>query len=111
MHRQWNPQRIFRRAVAGLPVVLLAALALSAAHPPGAGTVPHGQAEKNPDSKEKFKPDPKKAKAAYEQGLAAERDQNWAGGYEAYSQAVQWEPKNQEYLMHREMVKGRLIQA
>jgi type II secretory pathway component GspD/PulD (secretin) len=57
------------------------------------------------------KPDAKKAKTAYVRGVAREHDQDWAGAYEAYSQAVEWEPGNREYLLRREVSKGRLIQS
>ena len=57
------------------------------------------------------KPDAKKAKEAYKKGLEAERDKNWQVAYEAYGEAVESAPNDHEYLLRREVVKGRLIQA
>ncbi len=59
----------------------------------------------------KFKPDPKKAKEGCRRGNDAERKQDWGAAYEAYSQAVQWQADNREYVLRREIAKGRLIQA
>jgi hypothetical protein len=58
-----------------------------------------------------FKPDSKKAKEAYRLGVDAEQKQDWPGAYAAYARAVEWEPGNHEYVMRRELAKGRLIQA
>ena len=56
-----------------------------------------------------FALDPKKAKEAYRQGLDAEKRQDWPGAYAAYSRAVDWDPASHDYLLRRELAKGRLI--
>lgn len=58
-----------------------------------------------------FKPDPKQAKRAYKEGLDAEQKQDWQAAYDAYSRAVEWAPKNRQYIFRRELAKGRVIQA
>jgi Bacterial type II and III secretion system protein/FG-GAP-like repeat len=58
-----------------------------------------------------FKPDQKQAKRAWKEGLEAEKKQDWQAAYEAYSQAVEWAPKNKQYVFRRELAKGRLIQT
>jgi hypothetical protein len=57
------------------------------------------------------KPDAKKAKEAYKKGVEAERNKNWQAAYEAYAEALESAPNEHEYLLRREVVKGRLIQA
>jgi type II secretory pathway component GspD/PulD (secretin) len=57
------------------------------------------------------KPDAKKARQAYQQGLRAEQNQDWQTAYEAYSNAGDWAPTEREYLMRLEVVKGRLVQT
>jgi Bacterial type II and III secretion system protein/FG-GAP-like repeat len=59
----------------------------------------------------RFKADAKKAKQAYREGLEAERQQNWPDAYASYSRAVEWAPDHRDYLMRRELAKGRLIQT
>ncbi len=58
-----------------------------------------------------FKRDPKKAKEAYREGGDSEQKQDWAAAYASYSRAVEWDPENHDYLMRRQLAKGRLIQA
>lgn len=57
-----------------------------------------------------FAADAKKAKDAYKQGLRAEQSGNWEPAYDAYSDAVEWAPENQEYFVHREIARSRLVQ-
>ena len=64
-----------------------------------------------PNSAPTTKPDAKKAKEVYKRGIEAERDKNWQAAYEAYAEAVESAPDDHEYLLRREVVKGRLIQA
>ncbi|MGC2330026.1 MAG: FG-GAP-like repeat-containing protein, partial [Candidatus Acidiferrales bacterium] len=56
------------------------------------------------------KSDAKKAKEAYEQGVRAERNEDWDAAYTAYSDAVNYAPNNREYFIHRELAKSRLVQ-
>lgn len=58
-----------------------------------------------------FKPDKKKAKQAYAEGMEEERKQNWAEAYASYSRAVEWATDNREYVMRRELAKSQLIQT
>jgi Flp pilus assembly secretin CpaC len=54
--------------------------------------------------------DAKKAKEAYQQGVRAERNEDWDAAYTAYSDAVNYAPNNREYFIHRELAKSRLVQ-
>jgi type II secretory pathway component GspD/PulD (secretin) len=106
--------RAFRwTLVAALPLLALVA-GLTAAprqqSADGSGPAP-GVNHSPPTLPSNFKPDPKKAKEAYRRGAAAERDEDWQAAYDAYSQAAAWEPQNREYMLRREVSKGRLIQA
>jgi Flp pilus assembly secretin CpaC len=56
------------------------------------------------------KPDAKKAKGAYERGVRADRNEDWDDAYTAYSDAVNYAPKNRDYFIHRELAKSRLVQ-
>ncbi len=56
------------------------------------------------------KPDAKKAKQAYEQGVRAERTEDWDAAYTAYSDAVNYAPNNRDYFIHRELAKSRVVQ-
>jgi hypothetical protein len=56
------------------------------------------------------KPDAKRAKEAYKQGLRAERAKKWQAAYDAYSDAVHWAPENHDYFLHREVAKSRVVQ-
>lgn len=58
-----------------------------------------------------FKPDAKKAKVAYQQGMQAEQQQDWAAAYSAYSDAVNWAPTDREYSLRREIARSRLVQS
>jgi len=111
MRTRGFPRHVFRRGVARLSL-LLSALALAALSLISVHAAPARAAQQSGEaSAAKFKPDPKKAKEAYRRATDAERKQDWAGAYEAYSQAVEWQPDNRDYLMRREVAKGRLIQA
>jgi len=68
-------------------------------------------AAKQADTPRDFKPDAKKAKQAYEDGLRAEKKQDWATAYSSYSDAVSWAPNDREYALHREIARGRLAQT
>ncbi len=56
------------------------------------------------------KPDAKKAKQAYEEGLQAEKKEDWAAAYENYSDAVTWAPASHNYLVRREIARSQLVQ-
>lgn len=57
------------------------------------------------------KPDAKKAKEAYEQGVRAERAQDWQTAYTAYSDAANWAPNERQYSLLREVARSRLVQT
>ncbi len=57
------------------------------------------------------KPDPKKAKEAYQLGVAAEKAGDWQTAYTDYSDAAELSPNSREYVFHREIAKSRLVQA
>ncbi|MGH9713763.1 MAG: FG-GAP-like repeat-containing protein [Candidatus Acidiferrales bacterium] len=58
-----------------------------------------------------FKTDPKKAAEAYKRGIRAEHAGDWEIAYDAYSDAVEWATENQQYFVHREIAKSRLVQT
>jgi hypothetical protein len=57
------------------------------------------------------KPDPKRAKEAYQQGVRAEKVQDWEAAYAAYSDAVNWAPNDRTYFLRREIAKSGLVQT
>ncbi|MGH9735750.1 MAG: FG-GAP-like repeat-containing protein [Candidatus Acidiferrales bacterium] len=83
----------------------------SAARPPQATAVGDNAKQTGSTDDLHFKPDAKQAKRAYREGLDAEQKQNWQAAYDAYSQAVEWAPKDRQYIFRREFAKGRVIQA
>ena len=99
-------QGFLRRCVLRLWAASLAAILLlpARAQSPAAGP---SQSEKTPV----FKPDAKKAKAAYQQGMRAEKAQDWATAYSAYSEAVSWAPSDTEYSLRREIARSQLVQS
>ncbi|MGA7855005.1 MAG: FG-GAP-like repeat-containing protein [Candidatus Acidiferrales bacterium] len=56
------------------------------------------------------KADVKKGKQAYKQGLKLEADGDWQAAYDAYSDAVDWDPSNREYLVRQAVAKGHVVQ-
>ena len=66
---------------------------------------------KESDAVRPFKPDAKKAKRCYEEGVEAERKQDWAVAYSSYSDAVSWAPNDRDYALHKEIARSRLVQA
>jgi len=113
MSRAGNPRSFLRGALLGVSLAVVCAFAL-AARRPGQEAANGGQKE-NPASQTNSatttKPDAKKAKEAYKRGVEAERNKNWQAAYEAYGEAVESAASEHEYLLRREVVKGRLIQA
>src|SRR5208282_4578230 len=55
------------------------------------------------DSTPGVKPDAKKAKAAYQEGIRAEKQQDWDAAYSAYSDAANSDPKHRDYALRREI--------
>lgn len=56
------------------------------------------------------KSDVKKGKQAYKQGVKLETDGDWQAAYDAYSDAVDWDPSNREYLVRQAVAKGHVVQ-
>lgn len=56
------------------------------------------------------KQDVKKGKEAYKQGLKLEQNGDWQAAYDAYSDAVEWDPSSREYLVRQAVAKGQLVQ-
>jgi tetratricopeptide (TPR) repeat protein len=56
------------------------------------------------------KEDVKKGKQAYKQGLKVEQAGDWQAAYDAYSDAVDWDPSNKDYLVHQAVAKGHVVQ-
>ena len=61
-------------------------------------------------AKPKFKPDPKKALAAYNRGLRAEHEGNWQLAYDSYADAANWAPTDVGYFTSMEIAKGHVVQ-
>jgi hypothetical protein len=57
------------------------------------------------------KSDAKKARDAYQQGVRAERAQDWQTAYTAYSDAANWAPNERQYALLREIARSRLVQT
>jgi hypothetical protein len=57
------------------------------------------------------RPDVKKAKAAYQQGNDAERQNDWETAYADYTDAANLAPANREYAVRREIARSRLVQS
>jgi hypothetical protein len=96
--------RAWTRAILG-PVVIAILLA------PIARTQAPAQSPEPASSGKPDKADAKKAKAAYERGTRAERQQDWDAAYTAYTEAANWVPANREYALRREIAKSRLVQS
>ena len=113
MPRLQNFCPIFRGVALALPLGVLVALAAAGPPQQSASSGSNQQAATNavvpPNSG--ISPDPKKAKDAYRRGVTDEHEDEWPAAYEAYSQAVEWEPGNHEYLLRREVAKGHVIQS
>jgi hypothetical protein len=56
------------------------------------------------------KEDVKKGKQACKQGLKVEQAGDWRAAYDAYSDAVDWDPSNKDYLIHQAVAKGHVVQ-
>src|ERR1700751_5150052 len=83
--------------------------------------VPSKQAQKSPSAssnsslEEKLpapprKADVKKGSQAYKQGLKLEDQGDWQAADDAYSDAVDWDPSNREYLVRQAGAKGHVVQ-
>ncbi len=56
------------------------------------------------------KQDVKKGKEAYKQGLKLEQNGDWQAAYDAYSDAVDWDPSSREYLVRQAVAKAQVVQ-
>src|ERR1700691_5235499 len=56
------------------------------------------------------KQDAKKGKEAYKQGQKLEQNGDLQAAYDAYSDAVEWDPSSREYLVRQAVAKGQLVQ-
>ena len=53
--------------------------------------------------------DAKRAKSSYERGVKAEKQDDWVLAFAAYSAAVQQDSRNREYLLRREIARGKVV--
>lgn len=90
--------------------VFSAALVVAAMLVPALAQSPAGEANQS-ETVRAFKPDAKKAKAAYQQGMRAERKEDWGAAYSDYTDAVSWAPNDDEYSLRREIARSRLVQT
>ncbi len=79
--------------------------------PQTAKNPPAAAAGTKPAAVPSVKPDPRKAKQAYDEGVLAEKKQDWATAYENYSDAVRWAPDSRKYVMSRELARSQLVQT
>jgi hypothetical protein len=94
-----------------LIVVALVAPVRPQAVPQMAKKPPAAPAGTKPAAAPSVKPDTRKAKQAHDEGVLAEKKQDWATAYEDYSDAVRWAPDNRKYLMSRELARSQLVQT
>ncbi len=109
-----RPRLRIRRAAFPFIVATCAVLGLSSLFAAGAQVKPSASTSgggRPSAAAPAIKPDLKKAKSAYQQGLQAEQKQDWQAAYEAYTNAVNWAPDDRDYLLRLELVKSRLIQT
>src|ERR1700734_1816817 len=95
---------------------IIAAAALIACIVAPTGGAPRPQDSKQQPSTETAparpaKPDPRKAKDAYQLGVLAEKANDWQTAYTYYSDAADYSPDTHEYLLRREIAKSRLVQV
>jgi hypothetical protein len=114
------PARIFIAALVALPVFLSAPVAFARPQDEAPYTTPRKvqkpAAPSSPSPLEEKLPSPprkadlKKGKQAYKQGLKLEDQGDWQAAYDAYSDAVDWDPSNREYLVRQAVAKGHVVQ-
>src|SRR6202050_3398019 len=56
------------------------------------------------------KQDVKKGKEAYKQGQKLEQNGDWQAAYDAYCDAVEWDPSSREYLVRQAVAKSQVVQ-
>ncbi|MFY9690199.1 MAG: FG-GAP-like repeat-containing protein [Candidatus Acidiferrales bacterium] len=96
--RPWGPNPFAQSSQAPNPAAPTSTPSATAPETEGK-PAPEGQAENK-----------KKAKDAYQQGVRAERNEDWDAAYTAYSDAVNYAPDNRQYFIHRELAKSRVVQ-
>src|SRR5271170_7410201 len=115
---------LFFSLVATLSVPSLNAIQQSGANPSSAaGTGTGAQQSHAPAASQNITPaveqklpapprkqDVKKGKEAYKQGLKLEQNGDWQAAYDAYSDAVDWDPSIREYLVRQAVTKGQVVQ-
>ena len=110
-----NCPRLVRSGTALAASLLIVVALVAPAHPQvapqAAKNPPSAPAGTHPTAAPSVKPDPKKAKETYNEGVLAEKKQDWATAYEDYSDAVRWAPDNRKYLMSRELARSQLVQT
>lgn len=99
----------FRIAFPVVSAIIFLMPALSFAQSSSKQSVPVGQGQNLVSPA--IKPDTKKAKVAYRQGLQAEQQQDWQAAFEAYTNAVNWAPNEQNYYLRLELAKSRVVQS
>jgi hypothetical protein len=101
---------LIRAGAAALAVLLPVASVCPSLASGQATAAPVAQAQSRPAASPTTKPDARKAREACQQGIRAERTQDWQSAYAAYADAVNWAPENREYQLRREIAKSRLVQ-
>lgn len=102
---------LIRAGAAALAVLLPVALVCPSLAGGQAAAAPIAQAQSRPAASPAPKPDARKAREAYQEGIRAERKQDWQSAQAAYTDAVTWEPENREYQLRREIARSRLVQS
>src|SRR5277367_5687186 len=110
---------VFFSLVAALSVPSLSAVPQSGANSSAAGTqqaqTPAAAQNSTPAVEQKLpapprKQDVKNGQKAYKQGQKLEQNGDWQAAYDAYSDAVEWDPSIREYLVRQAVAKGQVVQ-
>src|SRR5712691_10406871 len=104
MHpRTWD---LMRRSTLFRATLAFGCAALLAASPVLPQSPAPGQA---PGGTQKAKPDPRKARSAFQEGLRAERHGDWAAAFDAYKLASAYASDDADILRHREEARFRVV--
>ena len=75
----------------------------------GTGQSPVSSVSVRPSAKP-AKPNPRKARHAYEKGLRFEQSGDWPRAFDAYTEAARFVPTEVEYTLRRELARFRLVE-
>ncbi len=100
---------VFLRSNTLIALFLCTALAAAAQTQTPPKPAPAGQQAAIANSAADKPLDAKEAKSAYKRGLDAEKKGNWPMAFAAYSEAVRQDSTSREYLLRREIARGKIV--